>query len=160
MQCRSAVQSLLHFPIELSTRYVGLAEEGVKQLQPELIFGKGTRTATFQFSESGGSLNGPDLFTELLSCRNPDQTPHSLNVSPRFTEKTIFCLFLPHWEALCRIPFPRIASFSTRFRTIRLKSSKSPVKTRFKSGRSCLKSHVFRGTRYTPTELKGKPDQT
>ena len=31
----------------------------------ELIFGKGMRTATFQFSESGGSLNGPDLFTEL-----------------------------------------------------------------------------------------------
>ena len=31
----------------------------------ELIFGKGMRTATFEFSESGGSLNGPDLFTEL-----------------------------------------------------------------------------------------------
>ena len=30
-----------------------------------MIFGKGMRTATFQFSESGGSLNGPDLFTEL-----------------------------------------------------------------------------------------------
>ena len=30
-----------------------------------LIFGKGMRTATFHFSESGGSLNGPDLFTEL-----------------------------------------------------------------------------------------------
>ena len=26
---------------------------------------KGMRTATFQFSESGGSLNRPDLFTEL-----------------------------------------------------------------------------------------------
>ena len=26
---------------------------------------KGMRTATFQFAESGGSLNGPDLFTEL-----------------------------------------------------------------------------------------------
>ena len=31
----------------------------------ELIFGKGRRTATFQFSESGGSVNGPNLFTEL-----------------------------------------------------------------------------------------------
>ena len=30
-----------------------------------LIFGKGMRTATFQFSESGGSVNGPNLFTEL-----------------------------------------------------------------------------------------------
>ena len=33
--------------------------------QSELIFGKGMRTATFQFSESGSSLNDPDLFTEL-----------------------------------------------------------------------------------------------
>ena len=31
----------------------------------EPIFGKGMSTATFQFSESGGSLNGPDLFTKL-----------------------------------------------------------------------------------------------
>ena len=31
----------------------------------KLIFGKGMRTATFQFSESGASVNGPDLFTEL-----------------------------------------------------------------------------------------------
>ena len=31
----------------------------------ELIFGKGMRTATSQFSESGGSVNGPNLFTEL-----------------------------------------------------------------------------------------------
>ena len=31
----------------------------------ELIFGKGMRKAAFQFSESGGSLNGQDLFTEL-----------------------------------------------------------------------------------------------
>ena len=26
---------------------------------------EGMRTATFQFSESGGSVNGPNLFTEL-----------------------------------------------------------------------------------------------
>ena len=31
----------------------------------ELIFGKGMRTAASHFSESGGSLNRPDLFTEL-----------------------------------------------------------------------------------------------
>ena len=31
----------------------------------ELIFGKWIWTATFQFSESSGSLNGQDLFTEL-----------------------------------------------------------------------------------------------
>ena len=36
------------------------------RLSLELIFGKGMRTATFQFSESGGSVNGPKLFTELL----------------------------------------------------------------------------------------------
>ena len=34
-------------------------------LKLELIFGKGMRTATFQFSESGGSLNRTDVFTEL-----------------------------------------------------------------------------------------------
>ena len=28
-------------------------------------FREGDAKATFQFSESGGSLNGPDLFTEL-----------------------------------------------------------------------------------------------
>ena len=33
--------------------------------QKEPILGKGMRTATFEFSESGGSLSGPDLFTEL-----------------------------------------------------------------------------------------------
>ena len=33
--------------------------------ESELIFGKGMRTATFQFSECGGSLNGRDLFAEL-----------------------------------------------------------------------------------------------
>ena len=33
-------------------------------LSLELIFGKGRRTATFQFSESGGSVNGPNLFTD------------------------------------------------------------------------------------------------
>ena len=31
----------------------------------ELIFGKGMRTATFQLSESGGSLNRQNLFTEF-----------------------------------------------------------------------------------------------
>ena len=31
----------------------------------KLLLGKGMRTATFQFSESGGSLNGLNLFTEL-----------------------------------------------------------------------------------------------
>ena len=46
------------------------------------------RTATFQLSESGGSLNGLDLFT--LSYRNPYQTPHSLNCLPLFTEKPFF----------------------------------------------------------------------
>ena len=34
-------------------------------LRSELISGKGMRTATFQFAESGGSVNGPNLFTEL-----------------------------------------------------------------------------------------------
>ena len=50
----------------------------------ELIFRKGRRTATFQFSESGGSVNGPNLFTELPFCKNPYQTPDSLNCLPPF----------------------------------------------------------------------------
>ena len=36
-----------------------------RDLISELIFGKWIWTGTFQFTESGGSLNGPDLFTEL-----------------------------------------------------------------------------------------------
>ena len=48
------------------------------------------RTATFHFSESGGSLNRPDLFTELPSCRNPYQTPDSLNCLPPFHRKPLF----------------------------------------------------------------------
>ena len=39
--------------------------ETLRFLLSEPIFGKGMRTATFQFSESGGSLNGPDLFVAL-----------------------------------------------------------------------------------------------
>ena len=54
-------------------------------------FGKGMRTAIFQFSESDGSLNGPDLFTELPFCRNPYQTLHySLNHLPAFHWKPLF----------------------------------------------------------------------
>ena len=46
----------------------------------ELIFGKGMMTATFQFSESGGSRNGARTSSlNCLSCRIPCQTPHSLN---------------------------------------------------------------------------------
>ena len=40
------------------------------------------------------------------SCRNPYQTPHSLNASPLLTEKTFFC----HWKVLRRIPFPKSAA--------------------------------------------------
>ena len=41
----------------------------------ELIFGEGMGRATFQFSESGGSVNDPNLYTELpflyISFPNP-----------------------------------------------------------------------------------------
>ena len=37
----------------------------ITYIKSELIFGKGMRTATFQFSESGDSVNGLNLFTEL-----------------------------------------------------------------------------------------------
>ena len=40
-----------------------------------------------------------------LSCRNPYQTPDSLNCLPLFTENPFF-----HWKVLRRIPFPKISS--------------------------------------------------
>ena len=43
------------------------------------------RTATFQFSESGGSLNGSDLFTELPFLKK--SLPNPSIASPLFTEK-------------------------------------------------------------------------
>ena len=47
----------------------GVCKEGEGRGQIHLseaeVIAKGMRTATFQFSESGGSLNGADLFTEL-----------------------------------------------------------------------------------------------
>ena len=52
------------------------------------------RTATFQFPESRGSVNGSSL--NCLSCRNPYQAPHSLNCLPPFLS----------------IPFPKIGSDS------------------------------------------------
>ena len=68
----------------------------------EGIFRKGMRTATFQFSESVCSLNGPELFTELPFLH---QTPHSLNPSPVFSENLFF-----HWRVFRHIPFPKIGS--------------------------------------------------
>ena len=53
----------------------------------ELIFGKGMRTATFQFSESGNSLNGPDLFTELPDC---------LETIPGFSGNFVYVFFSSH----------------------------------------------------------------
>ena len=66
---------------------------GVFSLLPtkELLFGQLMRRATLLFSESGGSLNGPNLFTELpFLLRNAYQTPHSLNASLLFTENPFF----------------------------------------------------------------------
>ena len=50
------------------------------------------RTATLHFSDSGGSLNGPDLFTEVFSCWNPYQAPIHWIASPLFTENPFFSL--------------------------------------------------------------------
>ena len=48
------------------------------------------RTATFQFAESGSSVNGPNLFTfHCLSCRNPHQTLIHWIACPPF-----------HWKSL------------------------------------------------------------
>ena len=69
------------------------------------------RTATFQFSEASGLLNGPDLFIELPSCRNPYQHPHSLNASlpPSLHWKPLSF----HCIVLRRIPSPKSSSYAT-----------------------------------------------
>ena len=72
----------------------------------ELSFGKGMSAENFEFSESGGSLNGRNLFTELLFCQVPYQSLHSLNALPWFSAKALlFTDFL-----LRRIPFPKLRS--------------------------------------------------
>ena len=58
------------------------------------------RTATSQFSDSGGALNGPDLFTELPFLQKSLPTPHSLNPSPLLTENPFFI----SRKGFCRYP--------------------------------------------------------
>ena len=64
-----------HFAWPVSKSQRNEARGGEKKNKKKVVFrwiqdkrwfsGKGVRTATFQFSEWGGSLNGLDLFTEL-----------------------------------------------------------------------------------------------
>ena len=54
----------------------------------ELIFGKGIRTATFQFSESGGSVNSPNLFTELPFMLKSLPNPWFTELPPPFSLKS------------------------------------------------------------------------
>ena len=59
---------ILRFKTRVAGSWLGIARTepwNPSDRKSELIFGKWIWTATFQFSESGGSLNGPDLFTEL-----------------------------------------------------------------------------------------------
>ena len=72
----------------------------------ELIFGKGMRTATFQFSESAGSMNGPNLFTALPFRENCLQTLHSLNCLPPFSH-VFFCSGYLSDKLLRRHPLPQ-----------------------------------------------------
>ena len=72
----------------------GQAKEPASQCaRVRVDFGKGIRTATFQFSESNGSLNGPDLFPELpflqRSLPNPSFTEclRGKSASERVSEK-------------------------------------------------------------------------
>ena len=90
----------------------------------EMIFGQGMRTAAFQFSESCGSLNGLDLFTECLSCRNPNPSftesrpffqKRSGDPNPQYFSKSTAVQMgdvLPYkWEAYCSTNGRRIAGF-------------------------------------------------
>ena len=69
-------------------------------------FGQGMRRATFQFSESGGSVNGPNLFTELPFLWKSLPDPGFTELPPPFSLKTPFF----QWKVLRRIPFPKIGS--------------------------------------------------
>ena len=77
----------------------------------ELIFGKGMRTATFQFSESAGSMNGPNLFTALPFRENCLRTLHSLNCLPPFSH-VFFVQVISVTNCFVAIPFPKIGSQS------------------------------------------------
>ena len=74
---------------------------------------QGMRTAIFQFSESGSSVNGPNLFIELpflyKSLPNPSFTEFPL---PTSLKNPFF-----HSKVLRRIPFPKIGSYSISFCT-------------------------------------------
>ena len=69
---------LLLLPPDIAAISTVVLVEWKKQ---ESIFGQGMRTATFQFSESGGSVNDPNLFTEL---------PVDTELPPPFSLKTLF----------------------------------------------------------------------
>ena len=56
----TALQIALYAPLRWLVQ-----EKLTQNPNSDLIFGKGMRTATFQFSESDGSVNAPNLFTEL-----------------------------------------------------------------------------------------------
>ena len=61
------------------------------------------RKAAFQFSESGGSLNRPNLFTELPFLYKSLPNPPFTELPPPFSLKSPFS----HWKVLRRIPFPK-----------------------------------------------------
>ena len=57
-------------------------------------------TATIQFSESGSSLNGPDLITELPLVENPCQNPSFAECLPPFHREILV------FTEMCFIAFP------------------------------------------------------
>ena len=67
------------------------------------MFGKGIRTATLQFSESGGSLNGPDLFTELLFLWKSLPNPSFTELPSTFSLKNPSC-----FNGKCFVASPKL----------------------------------------------------
>ena len=67
-----------------------LSQESFYRAFLELIFGKGMRTATFRLSESEGSLNRPDLFTELPFLQKSLPNPSFTELPPPFSLKSPF----------------------------------------------------------------------
>ena len=59
------------------------------------------RTSTFQVSESGGSLNGPDLFAELLFLYKSLPIPSFTECLPRFHHQKTLCFPLKKCFVSC-----------------------------------------------------------
>ena len=70
--------------------------------------GRGWGQQLFSFQSPAVHWMARPSSLNWLSCRDPSQTPHSLNATPLCTENPFF-----HWKVLRRIPFPKTGSYTS-----------------------------------------------